>query len=518
MERPEEQQALVVDARPQHGAEDGAHDSFDAIPTVYMGKIEKNPFIMMQEASSHSSMASLHSVHKSSTSFHSSNLLIEKSEQPAIERAMPGRRPRFYLPWLNAYRGLMAVVIIVNLSVLVPCIIFKWTVQAPLTATAANILAAVLLRQGDVINATFTLVAKVPVTIPLSIRKLLGDLHHFGGVHIGCAISALLWYLTFVVLDTFRDLDLRVHGSMTIWLYIDIITAWLFLLAILAICITALPHCRVHFHNTFEHTHRFGGWTALIVLWVHAGIATLTSSNTSPLYFQPAIWMLAATTCLIILPWLRIRRVPITAVKLSAHSIQITYPFTDMAYTSTMRFSTSPLKEWHGFASIPASSTTSTIIIAAAGDWTKSIIANPPTHLWLRHPPTRNFLTLAPLFNSLLLVATGAGIAPMLSLLTSPALHRMRLQGRKVKVMWCAAEPWAPHWEFVMDAIRGVDGAPRIFDSKKGRVDMGFEAAAMACEEGVEAVMVVGNARVTANVVDGCGSAGIKAYGAVFDS
>lgn len=69
-----------------------------------------------------------------------------------------------------------------------------------------------------------------------------------------------------------------------------------------------------------------------------------------------------------------------------------------------------------------------------------------------------------------------------------------------------------------MDAIRGVDGTPRIFDSKKGRVDVGFEAAAMACEEGVEAVMVVGNARVTANVVDGCGSAGIKAYGAVFDS
>jgi hypothetical protein len=84
--------------------------------------------------------------------------------------------------------------------------------------------------------------------------------------------------------------------------------------------------------------------------------------------------------------------------------------------------------------------------------------------------------------------------------------------------MWCVYDPDAAHWEFVQDVIRNVDPSPCIFDSRKGRPDVAFEAGEMVGMEGVEAVMVVSNKRVTEEVVENVKGKGGAAYGAVFDS
>ena len=406
----------------------------------------------------------------------------------------------------------------VNLGVLISQMVFVPVVKAPLTATAINITVAVLLRQEEVINFGFTLVSKTPATLPLAVRRTVGDFHHYGGLHIGCALSALLWYIMFTGLNTVRVLDLLQLGNMTTPLYLDITTAYIALLTILLVCTTAISRFRVRFHNTFEATHRFGGWAALFVLWIHAGITTLTSDTSISLCAQPSLWLLFIATLLLILPWLRIRHVPIAISPISSREMQICFPYTRMPYTSTLRLSTHPLTEWHAFATIPLTPTTAKVIVSRAGDWTSSIIAAPPEKLWIRRPAMMNFLAFAPLFNSILLVATGAGIGPMLSLLASPAVTRMREQGRKVKVLWCVYDSYAPHWAFVLDAIRKVDGEPVVFDSKAGRPDVAFEACWVARKEGVEAVFVVSNPKVTKEVVWECKINGLAAYGAVFDS
>lgn len=443
---------------------------------------------------------------------------IDGETCPTRKRAAPGRWRRFYLDWLTLYRLLIFSVVFINLVILISQTVVNPVVEALLTATAANIMAAVLLRQEEVINTSFMLVSRIPSNLPFACRKTVGDFHHYGGLHVGCALSALLWYIAFAGLNTVRVFDLLQLGNMTKMLYIDIIVAYAALLAILFVCITATPRLRVQFHNTFEATHRFGGWAALLVLWIHAGITSLTLDTAPPLYTLPSVWMLAITTLIIILPWLRIRRVSINTYPVSAREIQLTFPYASMPYTSTIRISTRPLTEWHAFATIPVSSTTCKMIISQAGDWTRSIITSPPEQIWIRHPPMLNFLAFAPLFNSLLLVATGAGIGPMLSLLTSPFISRMLCEGRKIKVMWCAYEPHVAHWAFVRDAIGEVDKQPRFFDSRAGRPDVAFEARWMAQTEGVEAVMVVSNPKVTKEVVDECKIAGLAAYGAVFDS
>ncbi|KAJ6196378.1 LOW QUALITY PROTEIN: hypothetical protein J3E72DRAFT_440490 [Bipolaris maydis] len=413
------------------------------------------------------------------------------------------------LHWLSAYRVLIGLTFIIN-TVVFAVLYKRLSLAAPLIATAANIFAAVFVRQEDLINLTFAFVAKFPSNLPL---WTISDLHHYGGFHIGCAISALLWYTYFVYRNTNTD-----AGTVKASMWVDIITCYSFLFSIFLVCVTAHPRLRVKFHNTFEHTHRFGGWTALIVLWIHAGVSSNSPGNTN-MHTNPAVWLLAATTFIIILPWTRMRRVPITTELVSSREVKLSFPFKHMPYTSTMRFSRSPLMEWHAFATIPNPDGESAyIVISQAGDWTKAIIQNPPSHIWIRKPAAMNFLAFSPLFNSLLLVATGAGIGPMLSLLRSPAIAQMKKQGRTIKVMWCVYQPDAPHWQFVQDIIRNVDPDPRIFDSKQGRPDVAGETTYLMKEAQIEAVMVVSNPKVTREVVEGVKAWGGAAYGAVFDS
>jgi hypothetical protein len=440
----------------------------------------------------------------------------------------PSRRQRLqrlWLHWFTAYRILIGLAFTVNAIVLVVLIDrnrpnTRFALAGPLIATAANIFVAVLIRQEDLINASFGLVAKTPVSLPLWARKTIADFHHYGGLHIGCSISALLWYFLFVFLNTsFFASEVKVKkGEAGGWMYADITTCWVFLLAIFGVCVTAHPRLRVKFHNTFEHTHRFGGWIALLVLWLNAGVSS-HNHGSPPMYKNAAVWLLGATTFLIILPWTRMRCVLVTAEAISSREVKLTFPYKNMPYTSTARFSLNPLMEWHAFATIPSPNGLSAcILVSQAGDWTKAIIQNPPSHIHLRRPAAKNFLSFAPLFSSLLLVATGAGIGPLVSLLSSPTISQMRKEGKQIRVMWCVYDPEASHWQFVQDIIRNVDPMPKVFDSREGRPDLEFETQYMKEVCGIEAVMVVSNARVTREIVEGIKEKGGAAYGAVFDS
>jgi hypothetical protein len=308
-------------------------------------------------------------------------------------------------------------------------------------------------------------------------------------------------------------------GSMTGWDWADLSTCYVFLFLIVLICFTATPHFRGKCHNLFERTHRFGGWASILVLWVNTGLRTVSDPSNTPLYMSPSIWLLSITTLLIILPWLRIKYISVHAHAISSRELKLTFPYSNMPYTSTSHFSLSPLMEWHAFATIPShDGATADIIISAAGDWTRHIITNPPEHIWVRKPAMMNFLIFAPLFNSVLLVATGAGIGPILSLLLSPSIQHMKAQGKIIRVMWCVYNLNAPHWAFAQTVIRNVDPLPKIFDSKQGRPEVALEARYLARINYIEAVMVLSNKKITNEVIREAKVHGRAAYGAVFDS
>jgi hypothetical protein len=425
---------------------------------------------------------------------------------------------QFCRHWFTAYHILAVFTFIANIVVLCLLIGLRLPLTGVLNAASTNLLVSILVRQEDLINATFNCVAKVPSSLPLAVRKTIADFHHYGGVHIGCAVSALLWYCLFIAINTQACVRSVKDGSITPWHWVDITTCYAFLAFIVMICLMAIPHFREKLHNGFERTHRFGGWASLLVLWVNSGIHTKVDTD-SPLYLNPSIWLLSLATFLIILPWMRIRRIPIRAEAVSTREVKITFPYADMPYTSTSRFSLSPVTEWHAFATIPSKDGfTAHIIVSAAGDWTKRIVANPPQRMWIRKPAAKNFLAFTPVFNSVLLVATGAGIGPMLSLLLSPAIEKMKADGKKIRVMWCVHDPDASHWAFVQTVIRNVDATPQIFDSRKRRPDIPFETRYLAQIDDLEAVMIVSNKKVTNDVIAKVKAHGRAAYGAVFDS
>ncbi|KAL6174349.1 hypothetical protein ACJQWK_00480 [Exserohilum turcicum] len=429
----------------------------------------------------------------------------------------PRRLAMLCLHWFTTYRILIALTFIANMAVLAVLVNRNrpFTLAEPLIATAVNLFVAVLVRQEDIINLSFSLVAKTPIWLPLWFRTTMADFHHYGGIHVGSAMAALLWYIFFVHVNTIFFLDSLNAHTARVWMWVDIATCYSFLVSIVLVCITAHPKLRMRFHNTFEHTHRFGGWIAMMVLWANTGVSSITQ-HTKPLYLNPAVWLLAATTMLIIMPWTRIRRVLITASLLSSREVRISFPYKNMPYSRTMRFSHSPLLEWHAFATIPTPDHASAfVLVSQAGDWTKALIQNPPSHIWLRRPPAANFLCVAPLFKSLLLVATGAGIGPMISLLSSPIIAKMKARGTIIRVLWCVYDPEAPHWQFVLAAIRAVDPNPYIYDSSDGRPDIAGETGWVMREKGIEAAMVVSNPKVTREVVEGVKGWGGAAFGAV---
>jgi hypothetical protein len=446
----------------------------------------------------------------------------QSTPSPAGSQRQTQAKSRLYhiwLHWFTAYRILIGLTFVINVLVLIFLVTLKLPLGGALNAAAANLFTSVLVRQEELINASFDLVARTPSRWPLGTRRVIADFHHYGGVHIGCAVAALLWYIVVTTICTIPFVGISKSGPALGWHWANVVTCYAFLLFILLICLAAIPRLRAHFHNFFERTHRFGGWASLLVLWTNTGVSTRLTPDGEKLYKNAAFWLLAATTILIILPWLRNYTVPVHAQAVSNREIKLTFPYAQMPHMSISRFSLSPLIEWHAFATIPSrDGFNASILVSAAGDWTTRVIANPPNYIWIRRPPVANFLAFSPIFNSVLLVATGAGIGPMLSLLSSPTIAKMKAEGKRVHVLWCVYDPDAPHWRFVQDIIRSVDPVPKIFDSCQGQPDLAFEARYLAQVHDIEAVMVVSNQKVTNAVVREVKACGGAAYGAVFDS
>ncbi|KAK3206776.1 hypothetical protein Dsin_020822 [Dipteronia sinensis] len=155
-------------------------------------------------------------------------------------------------------------------------------------------------------------------------------------------------------------------------------------------CLAAFPLVRHLHHNVFERFHRFAGWTSLALLWVFVVLTisydpkTKSYSNQlgSRLIKQEEFWFTLAITVLIIIPWLTVRRVPVKISAPSGHASII--KFEGRVKTGILgRISPSPLSEWHAFGIISDGKSEHMMLAGDVGDFTKSLVSNPPSHLWV---------------------------------------------------------------------------------------------------------------------------------------
>jgi hypothetical protein len=422
-------------------------------------------------------------------------------------------------PLLMHYNRLIALVVIVNLAVLgIRVTQGHWWADdginlVPISnLVLANLSLAILIRQHYVINLLFKLATSAPTNWPLAIRWTLGKVYHFGGLHVGGALMGTIWFAVLAGSFTYHLANgLPGVSAGTVAATYALLAVLLFML------VMAMPQIRARYHNRFELSHRFGGWTALLLFWVQSVLFINDQRGDMPLaralLLAPAFWMLLILTFSIALPWLRLRKVPVRIERPSSHVAltRFSYGVTPFAGSSTA-VSRSPLKEWHSFANVPAPGKDGfRLTISRAGDWTGAFIDDAPSHVWVKGIPTAGVANIEVLFKRVIYVATGSGIGPCL-----PHLLAQKVPARLV---WSTKAPRQTYGDALLDEILAVQPAALIWDTDKhGRPDLVKLAYEAYRDFDAEAVICIANKKLTWQVVYGMESRGIPAYGAIWDS
>lgn len=420
----------------------------------------------------------------------------------------------------SVYRRLNISVVTANVITMVVLAcqkkLLSMTPDSAATAVSVNLSVAVLVRQELVVNALFWIFGKCPQSFPLRLRRLAAKIYHLGGMHSGAAMGATIWFAIFnvAIVKAYRSKYLANNREA-----ISTITAILDVLLI-SIVVVAHPAIRARIHNTFEFVHRFAGWTSLGLFWALFGLLVdarmrangNTVSIQSAVGANPIFWTLLISTISVASPWIWLRKVPVNAEHLSDHAIRLHFSYTNLPLCAAPRVSDNPLLEWHAFAGIPEEDGQGfSILVSKAGDWTTKLIRSPPTKLWVRGIPTMGVLHIAPIFKKVILVATGSGIGPVLSLLTKVRIN--------CRILWSTPNPEATYSSNVIDNVCLADPAAIIINtSVSGRPDLVNQAYELYVNSGAEAIFIISNPRVTRTVVYGLESRGVPIFAPIFDS
>lgn len=453
--------------------------------------------------------------------------VVEKDSDFDLEAVLPEKKHRKYARGLRyrgliVYRRLLSLVGLFNITTAIALVLTGITRQWLGNITAINLATAVLIRQDFVINALYTIACSVPKPWPLFVRARCAKIYHLGGVHSGAAISAGGWLLATNIADI---VCMSSGSSCSNWGHQSVeakVVSWILAMLFAVMITLAWPTMRKKHHDLFEMTHRFVGWTMLALFWVQV---VLTNKDSAPegvslgsaCLRSPAFWLLAVSTASVASSWLFLRKVPVEAEVLSDHAVRLHFDYTVPVNGSFTRLSRRPLIEWHSFATIPAPEANNnrpkgySLVVSNAGDWTKSTIRQPPTHIWTRGVPTCGVMRIATLFNRVVLIATGSGIGPVLGHINNLPYD--------TQLIWSTSRPEQTFGDELCNSIiRQIPDAV-IHDTKKlGRPDlvkMGFN---LAKSFKAEAVIIIANEKITKKVVYGLETRGVPAYGAIWDS
>ncbi|QSZ35801.1 hypothetical protein DSL72_006923 [Monilinia vaccinii-corymbosi] len=422
---------------------------------------------------------------------------------------------RFYRFITSEYRVVFTLVFCLNLGGIVE-FLYEWATHGTPSKTAAglatsiNLVISILIREEHVVNLLYTIFASAPKSFPLWLRRRMGKIYHLGGLHSGCASAATFWFIVLSIETSWRG---PYHAEKIILLIIIYILDIL----LISMIVMAHPSIRAKLHNGFELTHRFAGWSALALLWTLTVITSdieryPTQKLSKVLLVNPNIWLLAVATWSIIMTWLNCRKIKVQSEQLSTHALRIYFDYVTPSPGTTIRISSRPLFEWHAFATVADPKRDGfSLIISNAGDWTKKLISEPPKEIWARRTPTCGVLRIAPMFRSILLVATGSGIAPCLPVILA--------QKTRINLFWSTRDPFKTYGDDIGDIIKALGPNAYIHNT----TTMGRPATLPLViqqyrDTESEAVIVISNPALTIKLVQDLEYLGIPAFGPIWDS
>ncbi|KAL1834121.1 hypothetical protein DCAR_0104285 [Daucus carota subsp. sativus] len=414
----------------------------------------------------------------------------------------------------TVYKRLFVLCLTINITFLVLACTgnFQYAKDNAALFSIANILALTICRSEACLRGVFWLAVKIfgHSWVPLRLKTgVTSFLQCLGGIHSGAGVSSVVWLIYALVL-TIQD---RENTSNAIIGIASIILSLLVLS-----CLAAFPLVRHLHHNVFERIHRFAGWASLVLVWAFITLKitydpiTKSYKNSSILLKHQEFWFTLAITILIILPWMTMRRVPVKISAPSGHASII--KFQGGVKSGILgRISPSPLSEWHAFGIISDGKQEHMMLAGAVGDFTKSLVSNPPSHLWVRTVHFAGLPYLVNMYNRVLVVATGSGICVFLSFLLQPS-------SADVCVLWVAK---GIEQNFGKEIKEWTSGFPKdkviVHDTAiLGRPNVSQMSIDAAKNWGAEVVIVTSNPEGSRDVVNACKASGIPAFGPIWDS
>lgn len=416
------------------------------------------------------------------------------------------------------------LVSLVNISLLVT---FYETIYLTDISTAifsvSNILVAVLVRNELILHLLYRLAVWTSVKIVYGKYYLNSSVHYIGGVHASCATWGFLWLLVDVLQQLGNPSDpLSMSTSND---PISIATSSVLLTLLFIIILTAIPPLRHKFHDTFEISHRYLGWTCLIILVLHQTrfqfmIALNQAYPLEALLTNPVLLMIALMIFSVFLPWISVQCFDNFEMYCPSIGVLVVTLPGRADVGSFARISLDGI-EWHSFSVARASFSKETgeseihLIIGAVGDWTKNLIrrvetGNLPKRLWVRRVKPPGFMFSINAYSRVVVIATGAGIAPVVP-------HVIK-NSHKLCIIWIASEHEQTYGKEIWSLL---DSHPRcnIFDTKvHGRPNVEQLAIQAVRDSRAQAVFCVSNKGLTQRVVKACLEKDIPAYGATWDS
>ncbi|XP_019068301.1 adenylate-forming reductase 06235 [Solanum lycopersicum] len=417
----------------------------------------------------------------------------------------------------TVYKRLFALSFIINMSFLILASTgnFPYARKKAVLFSIGNIFALTLCRSEAFLRVVFWLAVNclgwswIPTRIKTMVTSLLQSL---GGIHSGCAISSIAW-LIYALILTLND---KKNTSPEI-----VVVAFAILSLLSLTSLAAFPLIRHLHHNLFERIHRFVGWIALSLLWIFITLTVSYDPKTksynnagigSKLIKQQEFLLTLGITLLIAIPWMTVRRVPVKVTSPSGHATIIKFEGGVKAGILG-RISPSPLSEWHAFGIISDGKDEHMMLAGAVGDFTKTLVSNPPSHLWVRQVHFAGLPYLVNMYNRVLVVATGSGICVFLSFLLQPS-------AANVCFLWVTKGVEQNFGKEIKEMLSGHSKEEVIIHDTAllGRPNVSEMSVEAARKWRAEVVIVTSNPQGSRDVVNACKKSGIPAFGPIWDS
>ncbi|CAE6439562.1 unnamed protein product [Rhizoctonia solani] len=349
-------------------------------------------------------------------------------------------------------------------------------------ASLVNLTVTVLVRNELLLAGLYWAFSKIPFRRFYAHRML----HSIGGLHVGCAFGTFIWII-FYTMEVGRSTSL--DSSVDIAL---LITSIILPVGITVIILFALRPLRERFHNAWEYTHRYVGWTVIADLIIHLGLKAATLDAPEQLFYTSLPYLTLSCIISIFYIWLTVRRAKIS-IQANRSVAVVTFPGAPTMRSGTFARISRDGFQWHAFsvAMTNFEKREFSLIVGRAGDWTTGLINDAlntrgPEKIYIRGVCPPGFMYMHRSYKKVVTVCTGAGIAP--------ALPQIEQHTSDIMLIWIAKNHRKTYGEAVWNTITSNLPANQVIlhdTGVLGRPDIGSLLEKAAKAHDAEAVFVV---------------------------